>query len=206
MEIDVAKGIAVFNDRRPRAVENSFHIDTFNSLFCLFRMNTILLIEKTGKNDAHFFICLSITPCFRGAPSSLHGSRLRVIPVPCNSSPWRLLIFAFSKLFKNPRHCGYLFSCSLSGQRCCHHRSCSPSWFPAVVFIWREPSCSLAGICPVQTLFWIEKAFYRLLQECSSSPVLSFAVGRIPLKKVLDVTVLHLSCAAGNHLAFHWAG
>ena len=185
-------------------------------------MNTILLIEKTGKNRCYnfFHILFPIILFFGGSTQVViaHGGRLRVIPEFLQFIALAvLLVFAFSKLFKNPRHCGYLFPVPFLVQQLLpwsflRSFNGSPLSFlfggSFVLFPWL--GFVLFGVFILD----LKKASYRLLQAMLFAAfVLSFAVGRIPLKKfwmslsyiLLALLVITLAFSLGR-LIVRWSG
>jgi hypothetical protein len=194
-EIDVAKGMACFLMIAAHLFGGKLiPTSTFAAslFFACSGMNTILLIEKTRKNKCYnFFHTLFPIILFFGGCTQVviaHGGRLRVIPEFLQFIALAvLLVFAFSKLFKNPRHCGYLFPVPFLVQQLLPW-SFLRSFFGSplsflfgggfVLFPWL--GFVLFGVF----LLGLKKKYYRLLQATLFAAfVLSFAVGRIPLKK-----------------------
>jgi hypothetical protein len=116
-EIDIAKGVAcllMIAAHFPSGKILSFGTFAAPLFFACSGMNTILMIEKTKGNRCYdlFHLVFPLLLFFGGSTQVVivHGGRLRVAPafLQCIALSL-LLIFALSKLFKDPRRCGMLF-------------------------------------------------------------------------------------------------
>ncbi|HEX7502332.1 MAG TPA: hypothetical protein VF451_02835 [Acidobacteriota bacterium] len=116
-EIDIAKGMACFSMIAAHLLGGKLlPASTFAAplFFACSGMNVLLLLEKTKKNKCYdlFHILFPLLLFFGGITqiAIVHRRTLRLIPEFLQFIALAiLLLFALSKLFKNPRHCGYFF-------------------------------------------------------------------------------------------------
>jgi hypothetical protein len=194
-EIDIAKGLAcllMIAAHLPSVKMMPFGTFAAPLFFACSGMNTILLIEKTKGNRCYDLLHLvfPLLLFFGGSTQVVifHGGRLRVIPafLQCIALSL-LLIFALSKLFKDPRRCGMLFPVpflvkglqswlvpgSFKGLRLEFIIGGNFSIFPWLGFF-------LFGIF----LLWLKRrSLPWLVAALASAFILSFAAAGVPLKK-----------------------
>jgi hypothetical protein len=116
-EIDIAKGMACFSMIAAHLLGGKLlPASTFAAplFFACSGMNVVLLLEKTKKNKCYdwFHVLFPLILFFGGITQIVivHRRTLRMIPEFLQFIALSiLLLFVLSKLFKNPRHCGYFF-------------------------------------------------------------------------------------------------
>lgn len=194
-EIDIAKGMACFLMIAAHLLGGKFPItSTFAAalFFAFSGMNTLLLIEKTKENRCYDFFHVLFPPLlFFGGSTQIviaRGGHLRIFPGFLQFIGLAILVFfILSRLFQNPRICGYLFPIpflihqllplsflqSFRGSLLSFLFGGGFALFPWFGFI-------LFGVF----ILGLKKNLYRWLQAALVVVfVLSYAVGRIPLRK-----------------------
>lgn len=194
-EIDIAKGLACLLMIAAHVASGKvLPFGTFAAplFFACSGMNTILLIEKTKGNKCYdlFHMVFPLLLFFGGSTQIViaHGGCWRILPEFLQCIGLSLLvIFALSKLFKDPRRCGMLFAVpflvkglqsglrldSCQGMRLQFVFSGGFTLFPWLGFF-------LFGVF----LLWLKQSRLPwLLAVLSSAFILSFAVAGVRLQK-----------------------